>query len=94
MKLIQYIQDNWGWFTVLGTSIAGWIAHTNWSKVLAALDWIQNRGGLLKWLLSLVWNNNPPAKPVEQMLAEAQAQLAKPAEVTAPKIGSTDGQFK
>lgn len=38
--------------------------------------------------------NSMVQKPIEQMLAEAQAQLAKPAEVTAPKIGSTDGQFK
>ncbi len=63
MKLIEYIHDNWGWFTALGTSISLWAAHVNWSRVLAGLDWLRARGGLLKWLVSLVWNNNPVVKP-------------------------------
>ena len=50
MKLIEFIQDNWGWFVTIAGLISGWVAHTNWDRVLAVLSFFYARGGLLYWL--------------------------------------------
>ena len=69
MKLIEYIQANWGWFVTIGGVISAWITHTNWDKVLATIAWLQARGGIIKWLASLFWNSSAPV--VQNVEADA-----------------------
>ena len=85
MKLLNFIEDNWDWLTLFGSTVTAWFAHVNWPYVIAALEWLRARGGFGRWLFNtLIWGpvavqSNPPVR-VEYTAAQLADIAAHPGE--------------
>jgi len=55
-------------------TIAGWVTHVNWPRLLAAYRWIQGEGGIGMMVVKLTWNPAAKAEPRPGIISEQQTK--------------------